>query len=26
LKLASLGVAIDELTVAQREYLTSWQG
>ncbi len=26
LKLASLGVRIDELTVAQREYLTSWRG
>jgi adenosylhomocysteinase len=25
LKLASLGVRIDELTVAQREYLTSWR-
>jgi adenosylhomocysteinase len=25
LKLASLGVEIDELTAAQREYLTSWQ-
>ncbi|MDX6677421.1 MAG: adenosylhomocysteinase [Solirubrobacteraceae bacterium] len=25
LKLASLGIEIDELTVAQREYLTSWR-
>jgi adenosylhomocysteinase len=25
LKLASLGVRIDELTVSQREYLTSWR-
>jgi adenosylhomocysteinase len=24
LKLASMGVAIDELTKAQREYLASW--